>query len=94
MSLIQPTTPSIPTRPLSQWPIGARLRFSPDADLGRPALRGTPVLVLSELKLIGSVGSRQKLSWRQQVLSFSGGCQVGWARPDQLTLPIDGTEPE
>ena len=89
ISALKPMT--LPTRPVSQWPVGARLRFAPDADLARPALRGTSVLVLSEMQLIGPAGYR---SWRQQVLSFSGGCQVGWARPDQLTLPIDGAEPE
>ncbi|MDD3763328.1 MAG: hypothetical protein PHP86_08585 [Nevskiales bacterium] len=65
-----------------------RLRFGPDAELKshNEALRGRPVLVLSEMKLIGRPGG--PYSWRQQVLALST-CKVGWARPDQLALPVD-----
>ncbi|HEX4896285.1 MAG TPA: hypothetical protein VFV11_08145 [Solimonas sp.] len=80
----------IPSRPASQWPIGIRLRFAPDADLKDEAQRGKPVIVLSGLKLIGPGNS---FSWRQQVLALSTG-RIGWARPDQLGLPLDGEEPE
>lgn len=83
----------IPSRPASQWPVGIRLRFREDACLHPQfaRLRGRPVLVLSGLKLIGN-GSGP-MSWRQQVLALSSG-KIGWARPDQLDLPLDGHEPE
>ena len=78
----------IPARPQSQWPIGVRLRFRPDAQMSdaHGMLRGKPVLVLSALRLIGPSGGQW--SWRQQVLSLTSG-RIGWARPDQLDLPID-----
>lgn len=87
------TTVKIPSRPASHWPAGLRLRFRPDALLadGRDALRGRPVLVLSGLRLIGPTASGY--SWRQQVLVLTTG-QIGWARPDQLDLPIDETPAE
>jgi hypothetical protein len=80
----------LPTRPASQWPVGARLRFRPDAllDARHEHLRGTAVIVLSEISLVGPAQGGT-LSWRQEVLSFAGGCRTGWARPDQLTLPLD-----
>ncbi|AXQ27758.1 hypothetical protein D0B54_03310 [Solimonas sp. K1W22B-7] len=83
----------IPTRPSSQWPVGARLRFLPDAELNprHDQLRGKPVLVLGEMQLIGP--SEGRYSWRQQILSLST-CRVGWARPDQLGLPLDGEDAE
>lgn len=83
----------VPARPASQWPIGVRLRFRPDAALntGNDRLRGKPVLVLSGLRLLGPTDGR--CSWRQQVLALSTG-KIGWARPDQLDLPLDGHEPE
>lgn len=83
----------IPSRPLSQWPVGVRLRFHPEAALspGSESLRGKPVLVLSEMRLIGPTDNGY--SWRQQVLSLTTG-RIGWARPDQLGLPLDGDEPE
>jgi hypothetical protein len=83
----------VPTRPLSQWPIGIRLCFRRDAEV-KPQhrnLRGKPVLVLSGLKLIGNGDG--PFSWRQQILALSTGT-IGWARPDQLGLPLDGNEPE
>jgi len=83
---------SIPTRPVSQWPVGARLRFHPDAQLSSSYehLRGKPVLVLSELELIGpTVDGRY--SWRQQILAYSS-CKTGWARPDQLDLTLDAED--
>lgn len=88
--------PNIPTRPASQWPVGVRLRFKPDAGLEpqHQALRGTSVIVLSGLKLIGPSGSGMRLSWRQEILAMGSGCRVGWARPDQLELPVDGQDPE
>jgi hypothetical protein len=73
--------------------VGARLRFKPDADMLRGELRGTAVLVLSEMQLVGPPDGEVRLSWRQQVLAMGAGCKVGWARPDQLTLPLDGSEP-
>ena len=79
----------VPGRPASQWPIGIRLRFRPDAQL-QPhfeKLRGTPVLVLSRMQLLGP-NDGGCYSWRQQILALGNG-RVGWARPDQLTLPID-----
>jgi hypothetical protein len=78
----------IPARPQSQWPIGVRLRFRPDADMNEThaSLRGKPLLVLSALRLIGPNAGRW--SWRQQVLSLTTG-RIGWARPDQLDLPLD-----
>ena len=84
---------TIPTRPVSQWPVGMRLRFRSDASMnpGHERLRGRPVLVLSEMRLIGS--SAGQYSWRQQILALSTG-SVGWARPEQLDLPIDGAEPD
>ncbi len=83
----------IPARPASQWPIGMRLRFRPDAvlDPKHEGLRNRPALVLSGMKLIGPAASGY--SWRQQVLSLSTG-RIGWARPDQLDLPLDGSDPE
>lgn len=86
----------IPSRPASQWPIGVRLRFRPDAALSsdHDRLRGTPVLVLSGLKLVGPTGPDLQYSWRQEVLSFGAGARTGWARPDQLALPVDGDAPE
>lgn len=80
---------AIPSRPHSQWPVGARLRFRADARLkaGNDNLRGSAVLVLSELRLVG--GFEAGYSWRQQVLAFGAGCTPGWARPDQLALPLD-----
>lgn len=89
-SAASPVAPLIPHRPASQWPVGARLRFRPDAQLksGNAALCGTPVLVLSELRLVGT-GPEGGYSWRQQVLAFGAGCKPGWARPDQLALPLD-----
>lgn len=83
-----PQIAPIPARPQSQWPIGVRLRFHPDAEMSpaHAVLRGKPVLVLSPLRLIGP--SAGQWSWRQQVLSLTTG-RVGWARPDQLDLPID-----
>lgn len=93
MSNQQPSLTPIPTRPLRQWPIGVRLRFHPDATLNESyeVLRGKPVLVLSELQLIGP--TKGQYSWRQQVLSLST-CKVGWARPDQLDLLVDEHERE
>ncbi len=78
----------IPARPQSQWPIGVRLRFRPDAEMNEThaGLRGKSLLVLSALRLIGPKGGTW--SWRQQVLSLTTG-RIGWARPDQLDLPID-----
>jgi hypothetical protein len=83
----------VPSRPASQWPIGMRLRFRPDAVMAssNEALRGKPLLVLSELKLLGP--SDGQYSWRQQILVLSTG-RIGWARPDQLGLPLDGAEPD
>ena len=84
----------VPVRPASQWPVSMRLRFKPDADLEsrHDKLRGTAVLVLSELKLVGPTGEQGRLSWRQEILSLGNGCRVGWARPDQLELPVDQPE--
>jgi hypothetical protein len=84
-------TARIPSRPQSQWPIGVRLRFRPDAEMNEAyaKLRGKPVLVLSALRLIGPGGGQW--SWRQQVLSLTSG-RIGWARPDQLDLPVDGED--
>lgn len=81
----------IPSRPASQWPVGMRLRFKPAAALNdrHQVLRGTPVIVLSGLKLIGPKGPDMQYSWRQEVLSFGAGAKTGWARPDQLDLPVD-----
>lgn len=83
----------IPTRPQSQWPVGVRLRFRENAELNpqHETLRGRPVIVLSGLRLIGP--SEGRYSWRQQILSLST-CRIGWARPDQLDLPLDGSDPE
>jgi len=83
----------VPTRPLSQWPIGIRLCFRSDAEIKpqHQKLRGKPVLVLTGLKLIGNGDG--PFSWRQQILVMSTGT-IGWARPDQLGLPLDGAEPE
>ncbi|HET8882265.1 MAG TPA: hypothetical protein VFM56_08835 [Solimonas sp.] len=79
---------AVPVRPATQWPIGIRLRFDPQANLQpqHRALRGKPVLVLSRLRLMGPSDGRY--SWRQQVLVLSTG-KLGWARPEQLTLPLD-----
>ncbi|HVT37253.1 MAG TPA: hypothetical protein VHE37_16835 [Nevskiaceae bacterium] len=84
----------VPTRPSTQWPVGVRLRFKPDAELHaqHATLKGTQVLVLSGLKLIGPSGPDLRCSWRQEILSFAAGCRVGWARPDQLELPLDEEE--
>lgn len=84
----------VPTRPTSQWPVGMRLRFKPDAQLEsqHATLRGTAVIVLSGLKLIGPTGISKHFSWRQEVLAMGRGCRVGWARPDQLDLPVDELE--
>lgn len=92
MSLMSSTR--VPSRPASQWPVGMRLRFKPDATLEsrHHGLRGSAVLVLSELKLIGPTGDDGRLSWRQEILAIGGGCRVGWARPDQLDLPLDEGE--
>lgn len=81
----------VPSRPASQWPIGIRLRFRPDAELQAQhrGLRGKPVLVLSRLRLLGP--SEGRYSWRQQVLVLSTG-RIGWARPDQLGLPVDESD--
>ncbi|HEY0917041.1 hypothetical protein [Solimonas sp. SE-A11] len=83
----------VPARPASQWPVGARLRFLPEAELNpsHERLRGTMALVLGEMQLIGP--SNGRYSWRQQILSLST-CRVGWARPDQLGLPLDGEDAE
>lgn len=82
------TLAQIPVRPASQWPVGVRLRFRSDAELNpnHERLRGKPVIVLSAMQLIGPSGGR--FSWRQQVLALSTG-KIGWARPDQLDLPLD-----
>ena len=90
----QEVSPLVPVRPSSQWPVSMRLRFRPDAELEarHQGLRGTAVLVLSELKLVGPSGEEGRLSWRQEILSLSNGCRVGWARPDQLELPVDQLE--
>lgn len=87
------STVIIPARPISQWPVGARLRFLPEAQLNprHEQLRGKAVLVLTEMQLIGP--SEGRYSWRQQILSLST-CRVGWARPDQLGLPLDGEDEE
>ncbi|WP_028079788.1 hypothetical protein [Solimonas soli] len=79
----------VPGRPASQWPVGVRLRFRPDARLNPQfeTLRGKPVLVLSRMQLLGP-NAHGAYSWRQQILALSTG-RVGWARPDQLTLPVD-----
>lgn len=78
----------VPTRPATQWPIGIRLRFHPRAALQAQhrALRGKPVLVLSKMQLMWP--SHGQFSWRQQVLVLSTG-KLGWARPEQLALPLD-----
>lgn len=87
--MIDPHTADTSSRPASQWPIGIRLRFRPDASLNPQYehLRGKPLLVLSRLQLLGP-NEQGCYSWRQQILSLSTG-RVGWARPEQLTLPID-----
>src|SRR5581483_2213728 len=79
----------VPSRPTSQWPVGMRLRFKLDADMrsGHQHRRGAPVVVMSELKLVGPSTIDGTYSWRQEVLSLGGGCTPGWARPDQLELP-------
>lgn len=89
----EPVAPLIPTRPVSQWPVGIRLNFRDDADLHEhyQHLRSKPLLVLSGLKLIGN--GEGPYSWRQQVLALTTGT-FGWARPDQLGLPIDGDVPD
>lgn len=86
-------TSLVPTRPASQWPVGMRLRFHSQAQLNpqHESLRGKPVLVLSAMRLVGPADGHY--SWRQQIIALSTG-KIGWARPDQLGLPIDGTEPE
>lgn len=83
-------------RPVSQWPVGMRLRFKPDADLNPQHLhlRGTLVIVLSPLTPVGPSAVNGAYSWRQQILSFARGCTPGWARPDQLELPADELERE
>ncbi|HEY9546043.1 MAG TPA: hypothetical protein VIR56_08545 [Solimonas sp.] len=84
----EPTAADVPVRPAAQWPIGIRLRFHPRANLQAQhrALRGKPLLVLSKLQLMGP--SHGQYSWRQQVLVLSTG-KLGWARPEQLALPLD-----
>ncbi len=84
-------TIGVPSRPTSQWPVGMRLRFKLDADMrnGHEHRRGAPVVVMSELKLVGPSAIDGSYSWRQEVLSLGGGCTPGWARPDQLELPND-----
>lgn len=86
--MLEPVSAVIPSRPASQWPVGMRLRFRPEAqfDPRHDRLRNKPVLVLSGMKLIGP--TEGLYSWRQQVLALSTG-RVGWARPDQMTLPLD-----
>jgi hypothetical protein len=87
---------AFPARPQSHWPIGMRLRFKGDADLRdkHSHLKGTPVVVLSELQLIGPSEADGAFSWRQAVMAMTGGITQGWARPDQLELPIDGQDRE
>ncbi|SFF53261.1 hypothetical protein SAMN04488120_10772 [Fontimonas thermophila] len=89
-----PMPAAVPARPESQWPIGIRLRFRMDAELNPQyeRLRGKPVLVLSGLRLLGP-SPDGRYSWRQQVLALTTGT-IGWARPDQLGLPLDGEAPE
>lgn len=86
-------TSIVPSRPASQWPIGMRLRFQPNATLHpqHEVLRGKPVLVLSAMRLVGPADGQY--SWRQQIIALSTG-KIGWARPDQLGLPVDEVEPE
>jgi hypothetical protein len=88
--------PLVPSRPATQWPIGVRLRFRRDAHVepGCESLRGTGVIVLSGMRLIGAPANAVRLSWRQEVLAFGRGCKVGWARPDQLELPPDDLDPD
>ncbi|QHS11137.1 hypothetical protein [Sinimarinibacterium sp. NLF-5-8] len=87
-SLASPKVSYLPARPRSQWPVGIDLRFHPDAEVkaGYEWLRSTPLRVMSQLRLIEA---RNGSSWRQQVLALSCG-RIGWARPDQLDLPLDG----
>lgn len=91
----QPSKPSgAVLKPDLQWPVGVRLRFKLDAAL-RPEhrhLRGTPVLILSELRLLAR-GSQQP-SWRQEILAMSNGCRTGWAQPEHLELAPDSDIPE
>jgi len=56
--------------------------------------RGAPVVVMSELSLIGPSPLDGSYSWRQEVLSLGGSATAGWARPDQLELPHDDQERE
>ncbi len=86
------TKAMIPARPASQWPVGMRLRFKPGAELSQQhdVLRGTSAIVLSGLKLVGPTGPDMSFSWRQEILAFGAGARPGWARPDQLELPVDG----
>src|ERR1043166_9200079 len=81
----------VPGRPTGQWPVGMRLRFKDDADLRVDHLhrRGYPVIVMSELRLVGPSGADGICSWRQEILALGNGCLSGWARPDQLELPHD-----
>ena len=81
----------VPVRPAGQWPVAMRLRFKHDADMHsqHQHRRGAPVLVMSELRLVGPSSVDGSYSWRQEVLSLGGGCTPGWARPDQLELPSD-----
>ncbi|MFT4046744.1 MAG: hypothetical protein QM661_08620 [Solimonas sp.] len=91
----QPNTVETSGRPGSQWPVGMRLRFHPDAKLNPQfeSLRGRPVLILSRMQLLGP-NKAGCYSWRQQILSLSTG-RIGWARPDQqLALPVDDPDDE
>jgi hypothetical protein len=73
-----------------------RLRFKADADLRaqHEHQRGAPVVVLSELRLVGPSSVDGSYSWRQEVLSLGNGCTPGWARPDQLELPHEDQDRE
>ena len=86
----------VPGRPASQWPVGMRLRFKMDAAMRsqHQHRRGAPVVVLSELRLVGPSALDGSYSWRQEVLTFGDGCTPGWARPDQLELPHDDQDRE
>lgn len=73
--------------PLSRsWRVGTRLRFKLDAVV-KPRyryLRGTPVLVLTALRLVG-----EPPGWRQWIAVFGAHYpedQFGWALPEQLEI--------
>jgi hypothetical protein len=68
-----------------------RLRFKDDAELhaDHQHRRGWPVIVLSDLKLVGPSGVDGGYSWRQEILAMGNGCLSGWAKPEQLELPRD-----